>query len=129
MARELWSPRLGSGRGEHFLGGKRKALGGDRARVGELVVVERLLAGKAQVSVPDALLTGARDRGQASVGHMLAEGCCNPSPGKLGSRSRVLLPRSARCCKKDLVFTTLVFPDCGKALGAAAEKTWSEVRG
>lgn len=23
---------------------------------------------------------------------------------------------------------TLVFPDCGKALGAAAEKTWSEVR-
>lgn len=73
--------------------------------MGELMVVERLLAGKAQVSVPDALLTGARERGQASVGHMLAEGCCNPSPGKLGSWSRVLLPRSARCCKNYLVFT------------------------
>lgn len=40
--------------------------------------VERLLAGKAQVSVPDALPTGARERGHASVGHLPAERCCNP---------------------------------------------------
>lgn len=40
--------------------------------------VERLLAEKAQVSVPDALPTWARERRHASVGHMPAKGCCNP---------------------------------------------------
>lgn len=40
--------------------------------------MQRHLAGKAQVSVPDALPTGAQERGHASVGHMSAERCCNP---------------------------------------------------
>lgn len=70
VGRELRGPRLGSGRA--FLSGERKALGD---REGKL---EKLLAGKAQVSVPDALPTGAREPGHAADGHMPAERCCNP---------------------------------------------------
>lgn len=64
--------------------------------------VERLLAGEAQVSVPDALPTLARERPHASVGHMLGKGCCNP----LGSWSHVLLPPCAHCCAEPVSLFT-----------------------
>lgn len=61
--------------------------------------MERLLAEKAQVSVPDALPTWARERRHASGGHMPARRCCNPL-----RETWVLIPRppSARCCKKTI---------------------------
>lgn len=58
--------------------------------------VERLLAGEAQVSVPDALPTWARERRHASVGHMPGKRCRN----SLGSWSHVLLPLCAHCCEE-----------------------------
>lgn len=77
--------------------GKNEALVGDGKRK-----VERLLAGEAQVSVPDALPTLARDRRHASVGHRLGRGCCNP----LGSGSPVLLPPCAHCCAEPVSLFT-----------------------
>lgn len=76
--------------------------------------VERLLAGEAQVSVPDALPTWARERRHASVGHMSGKRCCN----SLGSWSHVLLPPCAHCCEEPFtVYQSLrlfFFLDCGE---------------
>lgn len=92
VGRRLQSLQLGPGwRGSPL---KSEALEGD----GE-GKVERLLAGEAQVSVPDALPTWARERRHAAVGPVPGKRCCNP----LGSRSHVLLPlcpllrRTIRC--------------------------------
>lgn len=59
--------------------------------------VERLLAGEAQVSVPDALPTWARERRHASVGHMPGKRCRN----SLGSWSHVLLALSVPTAAKN----------------------------
>lgn len=103
--------------------GKSEALGEGREGKGE-----RLPAGRAQVSVPDALPTWARARRQASVRHMPVRRCCNPL-----WEAWVLVPRRPPSLCPLLhegisvyqslhVFFSL---NCGNALCAAAEKTWS----